>query len=79
MLYIQNEDAFKKPIMHTAEWDSSVDLTNKRVAVIGTGCSAVQTVPGIALSAVQMARSAVAVLAIEAVTPIGHLPVKPLP
>src|SRR4051794_36007013 len=33
---------------HSAEWDHGYDLTNKRVAVIGTGASAVQFVPEIA-------------------------------
>lgn len=30
---------------HTARWDHDVDLTGKRVAVIGTGASAIQYVP----------------------------------
>src|ERR1700722_6160513 len=30
---------------HSAQWDHSVDLTGKRVAVIGTGASAIQIVP----------------------------------
>ena len=34
--------------MHTARWDHSQDLTGKRVAVIGTGASAVQVIPEIA-------------------------------
>jgi cation diffusion facilitator CzcD-associated flavoprotein CzcO len=34
--------------MHTARWDASVDLRGKRVALIGTGASAVQVVPSIA-------------------------------
>lgn len=33
---------------HTANWDNSVDLTGKKVAVIGTGASAVQIIPAIA-------------------------------
>ena len=33
---------FKGPVMHTAGWDSSVDLKGKRVAMIGTAASAVQ-------------------------------------
>lgn len=33
--------------MHSAEWDNSVDVTGKRVAVIGTGASAYQIVPAI--------------------------------
>jgi len=34
--------------LHTARWDSSVDLSGKRVAIIGTGASAVQVIPEIA-------------------------------
>ena len=34
--------------MHTAQWDHCVDLTGKRVAVVGTGASAIQVVPAIA-------------------------------
>ncbi|HWE33220.1 MAG TPA: NAD(P)/FAD-dependent oxidoreductase [Solirubrobacteraceae bacterium] len=32
---------------HSARWDHSVDLTGKRIAVIGTGASAIQFVPAI--------------------------------
>lgn len=38
---------FGGPVFHTAEWDHDVELEGKRVAVIGTGCSAIQTVPEI--------------------------------
>src|SRR4051812_6695748 len=38
---------FAGPAFHTARWDHDVDLTGKRVAVIGTGCSAIQVVPAI--------------------------------
>ena len=38
---------FKGPAFHSAEWDHSVDLIGKRVAVIGTGASAIQIVPEI--------------------------------
>jgi len=38
---------FAGPAFHSAQWDHSVDLTGKRVAVIGTGASAIQFVPGI--------------------------------
>jgi 4-hydroxyacetophenone monooxygenase len=41
-------DDFPGPVMHTAAWDTSVDLTGKRVSVIGTGSSAMQLVPAIA-------------------------------
>jgi cation diffusion facilitator CzcD-associated flavoprotein CzcO len=36
---------FHGPVFHTAQWDHSVDLAGKRVAVIGTGASAIQVVP----------------------------------
>ncbi len=39
---------FAGKTMHTARWDHDYDLTDKRVAVIGTGASAVQVVPSIA-------------------------------
>jgi cation diffusion facilitator CzcD-associated flavoprotein CzcO len=39
---------FKGRVMHTAQWDHSVSLEGKRVAVIGTGASAIQAVPQIA-------------------------------
>ncbi|KPM43012.1 hypothetical protein AK830_g3538 [Neonectria ditissima] len=39
---------YKGDVFHTAEWDHSVDLKGKRVAVIGNGCSAAQVVPSIA-------------------------------
>ena len=44
-------DEFPGPVMHTAAWDPSVDLTGKRVAVIGTGASSMQLVPSIVDSA----------------------------
>ncbi len=40
-------DEFAGPAFHTAEWRHDVDLAGKRVAVLGTGCSAIQTVPAI--------------------------------
>lgn len=41
-------EKFTGKAFHSAEWDHSVDLTGKRVAVIGTGASAIQFVPEIA-------------------------------
>jgi cation diffusion facilitator CzcD-associated flavoprotein CzcO len=41
-------ETFAGKAMHTARWDHAHDLTSKRVAVIGTGASAVQVVPEIA-------------------------------
>src|ERR1043165_9056264 len=40
-------DSFDGPAFHTPQWRHDVDLTGKRVAVIGTGCSAIQVVPAI--------------------------------
>ena len=34
-------------VLHTAQWDHDVDLAGRRVAVIGTGASAIQVVPAI--------------------------------
>ncbi|MCW2651739.1 MAG: hypothetical protein QOE41_4545 [Mycobacterium sp.] len=42
---IPGVDEFTGPAFHTAEWDHGVDLSGKRVAVIGTGASAIQVVP----------------------------------
>jgi cation diffusion facilitator CzcD-associated flavoprotein CzcO len=39
---------FKGKIMHSAEWDKNFDITNKNIAVVGTGASAVQVIPSIA-------------------------------
>ncbi len=44
---IPGAERFEGPAFHTARWDGDVDLTGKRVAVIGTGASAVQVVPRI--------------------------------
>jgi cation diffusion facilitator CzcD-associated flavoprotein CzcO len=40
-------DSFAGPAFHTAGWRHDVPLEGKRVAVIGTGCSAIQVVPAI--------------------------------
>jgi cation diffusion facilitator CzcD-associated flavoprotein CzcO len=47
-------DSFDGPAFHTAEWRHDVDLAGKRVAVIGTGCSAIQVVPAIQPEAAQV-------------------------
>ncbi|HEY2063566.1 MAG TPA: NAD(P)/FAD-dependent oxidoreductase [Amycolatopsis sp.] len=41
-------DAFPGEVFHSARWNHGYDLAGKRVAVIGTGASAVQFVPEIA-------------------------------
>ncbi len=45
---------FDGPAFHSARWDHSVDLTGKRVAVIGTGASAAQFVPHVAARAASL-------------------------
>jgi cation diffusion facilitator CzcD-associated flavoprotein CzcO/acetyl esterase/lipase len=40
-------DRFPGPVFHSAEWDHDIDLTGRRVAVVGTGASAIQFVPAI--------------------------------
>lgn len=45
---IPGVDGFDGVTIHTARWDHSQDLTGKRVAIIGTGASAVQVIPEIA-------------------------------
>jgi cation diffusion facilitator CzcD-associated flavoprotein CzcO len=45
---IDGVDSFAGPTIHTARWDHDQDLTGKRVAIIGTGASAVQVIPEIA-------------------------------
>ena len=41
-------DEFEGHSFHSAHWDHGYDLRGKRVAVIGTGASAIQFVPPIA-------------------------------
>ncbi|MEX1666232.1 flavin-containing monooxygenase [Zhongshania arctica] len=44
---ITGVDNFTGKVMHTAEWDKTYSLVGKRVAVIGTGASAIQVIPSI--------------------------------
>ncbi|CAK7206931.1 hypothetical protein SEUCBS139899_009738 [Sporothrix eucalyptigena] len=44
---IEGLESFKGKLMHTARWDNSYDLKDKKVAVIGAGSSAAQVVPNI--------------------------------
>lgn len=41
-------DTFEGPSFHSAAWDHSVDLTGKRVALVGAGASGFQIAPAIA-------------------------------
>jgi 4-hydroxyacetophenone monooxygenase len=45
---IPGQDGFAGPAFHSAEWDHAVDLTGKRVAMIGAGASGFQIAPAIA-------------------------------
>lgn len=44
---IAGMETFKGPVFHTAQWRDDVDLSGKRVAIIGSAASAVQVVPAI--------------------------------
>mgnify|MGYP000120837288 CR=1 FL=1 len=48
---IVGKESFQGPIFHSAKWDHDIDLKNKKIAVIGTGASAIQFVPRIAKEA----------------------------
>ncbi len=58
--------SFAGTTMHTARWDHDIDLSGKRVGIIGTGASAVQVIPAIA--------EQVAELTVFQRTPIWCLP-----
>src|SRR5512144_539920 len=45
---IPGRDTFEGRLFHSAQWDHDFELAGKRVAVIGTGASAIQFVPEIA-------------------------------
>src|SRR5689334_13566480 len=50
---IEGIESFAGRVLHTADWDDTADLTGERVAVIGTGATAVQLVPELAKVAEQ--------------------------
>jgi cation diffusion facilitator CzcD-associated flavoprotein CzcO len=45
---IEGIEDFAGRVLHTADWDDAADLSGERVAVIGTGATAVQLVPELA-------------------------------
>jgi cation diffusion facilitator CzcD-associated flavoprotein CzcO len=45
---------FAGPVFHSAQWNHAVDLKDKRVAVIGSGASAIQFVPEVARDAARL-------------------------
>lgn len=46
--------AFDGPAFHSAHWPADLELTGKRVAVVGTGATAIQIVPALAGVAAQV-------------------------
>ncbi len=46
--HIKGSESFKGAIIHTARWNNAIELKGKRVALIGTGATAVQVGPAIA-------------------------------
>ena len=51
---IRGIDEFEGTVLHTAEWDDGFDPAGRRIAVIGTGATAVQLIPELAKSAGQV-------------------------
>jgi cation diffusion facilitator CzcD-associated flavoprotein CzcO len=51
---LEGLDEFTGEIFHSARWNHDFDLTGKRVAVIGTGASAIQIVPEVAKQAAHL-------------------------
>jgi cation diffusion facilitator CzcD-associated flavoprotein CzcO len=51
---IEGLDSFDGKIIHSARWDHSFDLRGKRVAIVGTGASAVQIIPSLAPEVAQL-------------------------
>jgi len=48
---LEGMEQFKGPTFHSANWNHDYDLKGKRVAVVGTGASAIQFVPEVAKEA----------------------------
>lgn len=44
---IKGRETFQGSMIHSANWDDSIELKGKRIGVIGGGSSAVQIVPNI--------------------------------
>ncbi|MET0473883.1 MAG: NAD(P)-binding domain-containing protein [Mycobacterium sp.] len=51
---IRGRELFSGSVFHSAEWDHSVDLSGKRVAMIGAGASGFQIAPAIAEDVAQL-------------------------
>ncbi|KAK4200982.1 putative monooxygenase [Triangularia verruculosa] len=44
---LPGSSSFSGPVMHSARWDHSIDLRNKKVILFGNGCSASQIIPAL--------------------------------
>lgn len=51
---VKGIENFKGSVFHSAQWDHDFDLTGKRIAVVGTGASAIQFVPAVQRQAGKM-------------------------
>ncbi|OAG43054.1 hypothetical protein AYO21_02673 [Fonsecaea monophora] len=51
-------DKFRGPMVHTAQWDHSLNWEGKKVAVIGNGCSSAQAIPVMAEKAAKITQYA---------------------
>jgi cation diffusion facilitator CzcD-associated flavoprotein CzcO len=51
---IDGIDSFAGSVLHTAAWDDSHDFAGERIAVIGTGATAVQLIPELARKAAEL-------------------------
>ncbi|MGN3975203.1 flavin-containing monooxygenase [Tsuneonella sp. SYSU-LHT278] len=72
----EGEDAFDGPVVHPQHWPEGLDYTGKRVAVIGSGATAVTIVPNMADAAAKVTmiqRTPTYVRSIPAEDPIGRL------
>lgn len=47
-------DSFAGKVVHTAEWDDDFDPAGRRIAIIGTGATAVQLIPELAKAAADL-------------------------
>ena len=51
---IEGVESFAGRLLHSADWDPTVDLGGARVAVIGTGASGIQAIPAVAETAAEV-------------------------
>src|SRR5438552_13541979 len=51
---IAGMESFKGEAFHTSRWNYDIDLTGKRVGIIGTGATAVQAIPELAKTVGQL-------------------------